>query len=189
MQRLTNDPLVSERLVLDALVPDHAAQMVDVLADESLYTFIGGEPPTLQQLVRRYAAQVVGQSDDGLQSWFNWIVTLRDTGAAVGFVQATVEADADGAVADLAWVINSRHQGQGIASEATQMMILWLRSRGVTRFAAFVHPDHGASIGVARHQGFRSSGTVRDGEIRWEWNDATRDEQADRRAPGSMTDV
>ena len=182
VQAPPQEPLVSERLVLDPLVPAHAAEMVDVLADESLYEFTGGEPPSLQQLTRRYAAQVVGHSDDGLQTWFNWIVKLRDTGSAVGFVQATVDVDDDGATADVAWVINSSHQGQGIASEATQMMITWLRSMGVRRFTALIHPDHEASMGVARHQGFRRSDAVCDGEIRWDWNEVTPDDQAGRQA-------
>ena len=152
--------------------------MVAVLADEALYEFTGGEPPTLERLQSRYAAQVVGASADGAEWWLNWMVTRRDSGASVGFVQATVRAGtngsvadgsvADDSVADLAWVISGPHQGQGLASEATGAMMLWLRSHGVTRFTAFIHPDHGASQAVARHQDFYPTDQVHDGEIRWE---------------------
>jgi len=145
--------------------------MVEVLGHESLYTFTGGTPPTLSQLETRYAGQVAGVSSDGTQHWFNWIVRRRDHGSIVGFVQATVatvQEDRDGLVAEVAWVINHEHQGQGFASEATRRMIQWLRSNGVDRIAAFIHPEHAASIAVARHHGLQPSDIARDGEVRWD---------------------
>ena len=168
MQQHTPEKLVSTRLVLEPLSLEHASPMVDVLGDESLYTFTGGTPPTLSQLETRYAGQVLGISPDGTQQWFNWIVRRRDSDSIVGFVQATVEDDNDSLVAEVAWVINQAHQGEGFASEATRRMIQWLRSTGVNRVAAFIHPVHAASIAVARHQGLHPSGTARDGEIRWD---------------------
>ena len=142
--------------------------MVDVLADQVLYEHIGGEPPSVAQLESRYAGQVVGMSPDGSQRWLNWIVKRRDSDALVGFVQATVAEDEHDPVAEVAWVINPRHQGQGLASEATQAMVLWLRSRGITRIAASIHPEHGASSGVARRVGLHPTEIVEEGEIRWE---------------------
>ena len=162
------EALVSERLVLEPLTTEHAALMVGVLADQALYDYIGGEPPTLVQLESRYAGQVLGMSPDGSQRWLNWIVKRRDSDALVGYVQATVEDDEHGPVAEVAWVITPRHQGQGLASEATQAMIRWLRSHGITRIAASVHPEHGASSGVARRVGLHPTDILEDGEIRWE---------------------
>lgn len=87
------EPLVSERLTLEPLSLDHARPMVDVLSDHTLYTFTGGEPPTLDTLSTRYASQIRGPAD-GSQAWFNWIARRQDTGALIGFVQATVESRA-----------------------------------------------------------------------------------------------
>jgi RimJ/RimL family protein N-acetyltransferase len=142
--------------------------MVDVLADPALYEFTGGEAPSREQLRARYARQAAGRSGDGSQQWLNWIVKLKDTGVPVGFVQATVESDGAEQLAEVAWVISPRHQGQGIASEATQAMLIWLESHGVDRFVAHIHPGHHASMGVARHQGLSPTTVVQDGEIRWE---------------------
>lgn len=161
------EPVCSERLLLEPLAVDHAASMVDVLADPSLYEHTGGEAPSLDLLHSRYAAQTVRQSDDGSQWWLNWIVTHRDTGEPAGFVQATVECDGSTLVAEIAWVISPRHQGQGIASEATQMMIGWLRAHEVNRFTAHIHPEYRASMGVARNQALRPTSTEKDGETRW----------------------
>ena len=158
----------SVRLRLEPLSVGHALGMVEVLADASMYEYTGSEAPSLEQLQRRYAAQSVGHSEDGAQGWFNWIVKPRDNDAPIGFVQATIEQDGPELVADIAWVISPMHQGQGMASEATKAMINWLRFKGVSSFVAYVHPEHHASMGVARKQGLHPTPVVEDGEIRWE---------------------
>ena len=97
--------------------------MVTVLADRRLYAFIGGEPPTLQVLRERYEHQVVGHSEDGSETWLNWIVRLRPGGEAIGFVQATVTRAGEDRSADVAWVIGVPWQGRGYAGEAAQALV------------------------------------------------------------------
>ena len=159
--------LTTERLVLEPLSVAHAAEMVGVLADPALYEFTGGEAPTLEELRNRYARQSAGRSGDGTPWLLNWIVRVKETDMPVGYVQATVEPDGSHDVAEVAWVISPDHQGHGIASEATAAMLGWLRSQGVDRFAAYIHPEHHASMGVARRQGLHPKTVVQDGEIRW----------------------
>ena len=142
--------------------------MIEVLAAPSLYDYTGGEAPSLEQLQNRYSAQAVGHSDDGSQWWLNWVVTRRDLGRPVGYVQATVEGDRSRLVADIAWVISPDWQGKGIASEATRAMMAWLRSNGVHSFTAHVHPDHQASMKVAQNQALHATTLKKDGETRWE---------------------
>jgi hypothetical protein len=50
------DVIQTDRLRLTPLTVQDADAMVDVLADPELYTFIGGQPPTLEELRERYAA-------------------------------------------------------------------------------------------------------------------------------------
>jgi RimJ/RimL family protein N-acetyltransferase len=160
--------VTTARLRLEPLTVTHAPEMVDVLADASLYEYTAGEAPTLERLERRYEAQSVGHSEDGSQGWFNWIVKLTAIDSPIGFVQATVEQYGPERMAYIAWVISPSHQGLGLASEAATGMTSWLRSAGVTRFAAYVHPEHSASMGVARNQGLHPTPDMDDGEIRWE---------------------
>ena len=162
------EPVTTERLLLEPLSVEQAYPMVEVLADPSLYEYTGGEPPSLELLQSRYAAQTVGKSDDGSQWWLNWVVVFQGTGEPAGFVQATVERERSALVADIAWVISPRWQGQGIASEATGAMVGWLRSNRVRRFTAHIHPDHHASMAVARNQAMHPTSERRDGETRWE---------------------
>lgn len=164
----TVETVTSVRLRLEPLSVEHALGMVEVLADASIYEYTGGEAPSLEQLQRRYAAQSVGHSEDGSKGWLNWIVKPNDSDAPIGFVQATIEQNGPDLVADIAWVISPPHQGRGLATEATTAMTNWLRSKGVSSFVAYVHPEHDASMGVARNQGLHPTPGVQDGEIRWE---------------------
>ena len=156
------------RLELEPLRPDHADEMAPLLDDAGLHEFIGGEPASLDDLRARYTRQAVGRSPDGTQRWLNWVVRLRDGGAPVGTTQATV-TDEDGVVtAEVAWVVASAHQGQGYAVECARAMVEWLREQGVEVVVAHVHPEHQASMGVARAIGLAPTDVVVDGEVRWE---------------------
>lgn len=163
---LSAQQLESERLVLLPLDDSAAEEMVEVLADPALYVHTGGEPPDLEELRTRYARQAVGRSPDGSQLWFNWIARTRESFTAVGYVQVTFTLE-DG-VADVAWVIGSRHQRRGYAREAAAAVVDWLRSSpGVRRTTAHIGDENVASQGVARGLGFRPSGNVEDDEQVW----------------------
>lgn len=155
--------LRTARLVLEPLRVDHAAEMVDVLADPALYTYTGGEPPDLKGLTGRYERQVAGSGDDN-EIWSNWVARSRADGRAVGFVQATIEV----AETSVAWVIGTEHQGGGLATEAASAMVDWLETTGVERFVAYIAPGHTASERVAADLSFTGTGKLdEDGEQIW----------------------
>lgn len=159
------------RLTLEPLRVDHAGEMTPLLADRSLYAFTGGQPPSLAELRGRYQRQVTGRSPDGAEAWLNWIVRRRDDGQAVGFVQAAISTDPPPpapVTAVLAWVLGARHQGLGYAREAGQALVAWLTSTGVNRLVAYIHPEHAASMGVARALGLEPTDDRVDNEVVWE---------------------
>jgi RimJ/RimL family protein N-acetyltransferase len=166
MEELLAEPLTGARLSLEPLRAGHAEEMHPVLADPRLYAFTGGQPPTPAELRARYARQAAGRSEDGSQWWLNWVVRHTGDGPAAGFVQATVGRDL--ASAEVAWVIDVRWQGQGLAREAAALVLGWLDAHGVTGVFAHIHPEHAASAAVARHVGLTPTGIVEDGEVRWE---------------------
>ena len=180
--------LAGERLLLEPLRVEHAAEMAPLLDDPLLHTYIGGAPPTAEELKAQYARQVIGRSTDGTERWLNWIIRRRDDGQVVGYVQATVSigtvsigdvsigdvsigdvatAESEPS-ADVAWVIGSAAQGQGYAVEAARLMVTWLRAQGVRTITAHVHPEHRASGAVAGRIGLHPTADVVDGEIRWQ---------------------
>jgi RimJ/RimL family protein N-acetyltransferase len=158
-------PIATLRLDLTALTPQAAVEMVDVLADDELYAFIGGSPPTLEELRARYARQVVGHSADGLETWHNWIIRTRPEGRAVGYVQATLTDE--GRRAEIAWLVGLAWQRRGYATEAAEALVVWLDAQGVETITANVHPEHVASGSVARRVGMLPTDQTVDGERTW----------------------
>ena len=152
----------TERLVLSPVRVEDAGEMATVLADPALYAFTGGAPETTAELAARYTRWVAGAPEPD-QTWINLVVRERTTGAAVGYVQATVNPGS----ADIAWVIGRHWQRNGYASEATNGLIAWL----VTAFdiaivRAMIRADHVASHGVAKRVGMvRTADEVRSEEV------------------------
>jgi RimJ/RimL family protein N-acetyltransferase len=159
--------LQTPRLVLEPLRVAHAEEMAPLLDDARLHTYTGGRPSTLAELQARYRRQSLGRSPDGRQRWLNWIVRRRQDGVAVGFVQATVDAEPPVMTAELAWKIGVAYQRQGYAGEAAARMAQWLRAQGVKRLVARIHPDNVASMAVARGLGLAATGELRAAEMVW----------------------
>lgn len=153
----------TERLTLSPLSVIDADEMVSVLADDSLYEFTGGEPPTLATLQHRYRHQVAGSTDPE-EFWANWILRTKPDGRAVGFVQATVV----GSSAAMAWVVGVGHQRRGLATEAATALREWLAGNEIRHVEAHIHPHHASSQAVARRVGLIRTGRIDgDGEEIW----------------------
>jgi RimJ/RimL family protein N-acetyltransferase len=160
--------LETERLLLEPLRVAHADEMVDLLADRALYAFYADEAsPTLDELRERYERQSRGASADGREQWHNWILRLRETGAAAGFVQATVTGAGGDRTVELAWVVGTAHQRQGLAAEAAASVLGALRGPGTT-VIAHIAPGNAASESVARRLGLLPTDREHEGETRWE---------------------
>jgi RimJ/RimL family protein N-acetyltransferase len=160
--------LGTERLALEPLRVDHAEEMAPLLADAQLYAFTGGRPPSLDDLRARYERQVAGRSPDGVERWLNWIARRHEDGLAVGFVQASASEDPEPVTAVLAWVVGVGFQRRGYAREAAGASMAWLQGAGVRRFVAYIHPEHRASMAVARALGLSPTDALVDGEVVWE---------------------
>jgi len=161
--------LTTKRLLLEPLRVEHADEMVDVLAPRDLYEYYPDqESPTLDELRATYTRQTRGHSDDGTQVWHNWIIRLRSTQEAAGFIQTTVA----GELAEIAWVVGLPWQGMGYATEAARSVRdACLRGdTGDHIVAVFCHiaPTHVKSQEVARALGLHPTDRWHDGEIRWE---------------------
>ena len=161
-------PLLGLRTGLEPLRVEFAAELAPVLADPLLHTFIGGDPLTEVELQALYQRQVVGRNADGSERWLNWLVRNIRAGAAVGTLQATVSMQPDGLTAEVAWVIGTRYQGQGFATEAARLLADWLRGQNVDIVIAHIHPEHHSSMAVARAIGLTPTQIEVDGETRWQ---------------------
>lgn len=163
-------PLGTARLTLEPLTGENAERLavdlVPVLAEPSLYRFIGGRPPTEPELVERHLRWGAGASPDGRDWWLNWAVRRAADQVAVGTMQATASRGAGGG-ATVAWVVGRQFQGSGYAAEAAAAVLAWLRSAGTPEVVAWIHPGNAASQAVAVRLGMTRNGTVLDGEEGW----------------------
>ena len=160
------EALTTQRLVLEPLRPEHARELAPVLDDPALHAFTGGQPASEAELFARYVRQAEGRSPDGTQGWLNW-VRPRPRDARAGGHRAGDDVRRRGRrSAELAWVIATSRQGEGLATEAAGAVVAWLRDQGVTRFVAHIHPDHRVGRGRAA-PGARRHGCAPPGEVRW----------------------
>jgi len=162
MTVINAQPFATPRLDLLPLRVEHAEEMAGVLGDPVLHEFIGGAPHSPEALRARYERLVAGSPDPAV-SWCNWVLRVREGGALVGTVQATVVGDG----AEIAWVVGSGWQGRGFASEAAVGLVGWLERQGMRSVVAHIHPDHRASAAVATAAGLTATDQEQDGEVRW----------------------
>jgi RimJ/RimL family protein N-acetyltransferase len=159
------EPITTRRLTLIPLSAGHADEMAAALGDPELYTFVGGYPPTAEELRARYERWITGSPDPSV-SWCNWVIQLRAPRCLAGWVQATISAG-DEPAAEVAWMVGTPWQGRGIATEAAQGLVSWLGQRSVQAVIAHIHPGHLASAAVAAAAGLTSTGQLQDGEMTW----------------------
>jgi len=154
----------SSRLDLIPLRGEHAVRMYPLLRESSLYEFTGGQPPaSIDTLAALYERRESRHSPDGKEIWLNWMIRERESGNAAGYVQATIAA----AGTNVAWVVGTRWQGRGFATEAAMAVVAYLEAQGVTGIQACVHQCHRASQRVAAKVGFKRTHCLSDGEEVW----------------------
>lgn len=147
------EPLTTARLSLEPLVPKHADEMIEVLADPGLYEFLALDPPaSVESLRERFERLSRGFNEPGDEIWLNWIVRDRESDVAIGYVQATVYEDM---ACELSVLIARELWNRGFATEACRAVLptLWLEF-GVERLEATVDNRNLAAAVVAERLGF-----------------------------------
>ncbi|MBQ0933428.1 GNAT family N-acetyltransferase [Ideonella alba] len=140
-------------ITLTAITLDDAAPLWPLIQDPALYTYTEDHrPPGLAAWQSRVARWVAGAPADSGETWLNAVIRDRASGAPLGLVQATREADGR------LWVgyrIGSTHAGRGVATAALQVWLQQLLARwpGSTVWAS-VDLRHTASRRVLDKCGF-----------------------------------
>ena len=148
--------MLTKRLELELLTPEHAKALFCGLSDERLYTFIDAKPPvSLAALRQRYETLATRRSPDGLETWLNWAVRTLRSRKYIGYVQATVRKDG---WADVAYVLFYDSWGKGYGKEAVTAMLQELKKTySVSNFRALVNPHNRRSKGLLQSLAFELS--------------------------------
>ena len=153
--------LETPRLILEPTTRAHAAETWPGLDDERMWTYFPHlRPHSLDHLSTIYERRAVGSPDES-QRWLNFVCRDRESGAAVGEVQATI------ALADctsyVAYDIFASEQGKGYGREAVRGLIEHLKETyRIERFFAEIHPENAPSIALIEALGFKRVQTRED---------------------------
>lgn len=111
--------IVTSGVTLELQTAAHAEEMFAVLSDPAIYEYENRPPPSLEWLRERFARLESRSSGDGSEQWLNWVIRLP-TSELVGYVQATVKANGQAAIA---YELSSAYWGRGLARRAVQAMM------------------------------------------------------------------
>ena len=139
------------RLTLEPQTAAHAEAMFAVLSDRAIYEHENEPPPSLEWLRARFARLESRRSPDGDEQWLNWVMRLP-TSELIGYVQATVRASGEAAIA---YELSSGYWGRGLAYEAVQATLAELVAQyGVRRVSAVLKRGNQRSLRLLERLGF-----------------------------------
>lgn len=154
---LSRDPIFTPRLELRRTRSADAAAMFEALRDPAMYEFIPrSAPAAVADVETRFARVIQETAPDRLDQWLNWTVWLRETGAGVGTIEATVKPNHS---AEIGYLFDPRVWRRGYASEAVSVMIDLLRTHGAMSFEASIDIRNTASKALAAKLGFTHAET------------------------------
>ncbi|HET6660537.1 MAG TPA: GNAT family protein [Rubrobacter sp.] len=156
--------LETERLLLEPLMPEHAAILFEDLADERLYRLIPlNAPESSEALESRYRKLSSRRSPDGSEVWLNFAMRLREEGTLpkasyVGTLEATVFPNRS---AYIAYTVFAPFWRQGYAREGCARMLRHLLEEyRVLVVVAEMDTRNAASVSLAEALGFKRVGTT-----------------------------
>jgi RimJ/RimL family protein N-acetyltransferase len=154
---------LTERLQIEPLESRHASELHAVLSDPEIYRFIPQEPPSLDQLEKRYKYLERRTSPDGTVQWLNWALRQRETGNLIGTIQATVLPDK---TAMIAYELGPGYWGQGYATEALKWLLdSWKETGEVNSTRAYVDTRNKPSIRLLERLGFERIDAIKDADF------------------------
>lgn len=118
--------------------------------------YMGGKPLTPEECWTRFLRYA---GHWAVLGFGYWVVEEKQTGDFVGEVGlGNFKRDLQpslGGMPELGWVLTPAQQGKGYATEAAQAVLRWGRQHfAANEFSCIIHPEHRASINVARKCGF-----------------------------------
>ena len=147
----------TERLRLRCHRVEDFADCAAMWADAGVTHFIGGKPLTREEAWARLL-RAVGHW--ALLGFGLWAVEERASGAYVGDIGfATFQREIQPPLPDvpeIGWVLATRAQGKGYATEAVRAAVEWGDARfGGSRTVCLIHAENRASLRVAAKCGYR----------------------------------
>ncbi len=152
MLSVSREPIFTPRLELRRTRIEDSAAIFTALRDPLIYLYVPRRPPLNVAEVERHFARVIQETaPDRLNQWLNWTVWLRDGGAGLGTIEATVKP---GQRVEIGYLFDPREWRRGFAREAVGAMIDHLSQNGAASFEAVIDIRNIASKALVNSLGF-----------------------------------
>lgn len=143
MLNISRDPIFTPRLELRRTRIEDAPAIFTALRDPLMYLYVPRSAPTnIAEVEQRFARVIQETAPDRLDQWLNWTVWLRDGGAGLGTIEATVKPNQR---VEIGYLFDPRVWRRGFAREAVGAMIEHLSQNGAASFEAVIDIRNSAS--------------------------------------------
>ena len=157
MLSVSREPIFTQQLELRRTRIEDAPAIFTALRDPLMYLYVPRRPPTnVAEVEQRFARVIQETAPDRLDQWLNWTVWLRDGGAGLGTIEATVKPDQR---VEIGYLFDPRVWRRGFAHEAVGGMIDHLSQNGAASFEAVIDIRNTASKALVSSLGFALSET------------------------------
>ena len=155
--------LTTERLVLRPMRTADAYDMYEYACLEEVTEFLLWSPHPSVSYTRDYLAYI--ESRYATCDFFDWAVTLKDSGKMIGTVGFT-KIDTSNNSAEIGYVLSPQYHGQGIALEAARRIVEFgFDTVGLHRIEAKFMKGNAASLRVMEKLGMTLEGYSVDGML------------------------
>jgi ribosomal-protein-alanine N-acetyltransferase len=157
MLNVSRAPLLTQRLELRRTRAEDAEAMFDALRHPDMYPYIPrNAPESVEDVAARFTRVMQETAPGRSEQWLNWTVWLRETGAPLGTIEATVNSVRS---VSIGYLFDPRVWRRGYAREAVSAMIEHLTANGAARFEAVIDVRNVTSKALVRALGFEHTHT------------------------------
>lgn len=157
MLNISREPIFTPRLELRRTRVEDAAAIFTALRDPLMYHYVPRHAPAnVADVEQRFVRVIQETAPDRPDQWFNWTVWLRDGGAGLGTLEATVKPDQR---VEIGYLFDPRVWRRGFAREAVGAMIEHLSQNGAVSFDAVIDIRNIASKALAKSLEFTHAET------------------------------
>ncbi len=150
--------ITTDRLVLRKMLPTDAEDMFEYAQNPAVTRFLLWEPHVSRKFTLSYLKFIQSQYSSG--NFFDWAVTLADSGKMIGTCGFTT-FDEENNTAEIGYVLNPDYWRQGIATEVLRrVMHFGFDVLGLHRIYVRIMDGNDASVAVARKCGMRHEATL-----------------------------
>lgn len=157
MLSVSREPIFTPRLELRRTRVADSAAIFTALRDPLMYVYVPRRAPlNVADVEQRFASVIQETAPNRLDQWLNWTVWLRDGGAGLGTIEATVKPDQR---VEIGYLFDPRVWRRGFAREAVGAMIDHLSQNGAASFEAIIDIRNTASKALVSSLEFALSET------------------------------